>query len=339
MKRSTSGQVLISEKLQKNKAVLMVLGQVSISKTSNTVKQLANWFSGVDPKFRDDFELLELVQQAFKLFSKIPLGEIIQIGYQEDRELIGLEVMFSAFKCAFFTVTIRSSEAEYYEIDKNIERSVSSFHLKTYLFDIFKKQFKYRLSFIAKKLNIINPTKVLQHRPRLANFTNNFHLLKEIMKDYNMILKSPDNDYERDGAKLQEFEEKLGDFNSSKGVKFLELQRLLRPEADQEPQLNLDNSALNGRISVWSKNDLHRYFAKISQNERIQENYELDIKSKAKAKVKRQKEQQKNNESNMQLTGTSFNPTPALPFFVRKFSKPEQLRKTQLKSTHQSFFR
>lgn len=319
--------MLIDESSTNCKGALIYTGQVSIAKHSGTVKNLITWFECLEPKFRDDIELVELVDRGMSLFSRIPSNRTIQIGYQENRELSGVEMMFSSFKCGLFTVKVNSSESEYYEIDRGIERAANNFHLKGYLFETFKQQFKYRLDYIAKKLGIMNQAQLYVKKSRLSRMTMNSSLINKIERDNNRVVVAE----QQEVSKASQLEKEFGMYNIGKAELNLVLLKEKHPEADFPVEPTFSSSALNGRVTVWSKKDLIRFYQKeTKQNPSLGGDDMLAHKTAKPASnldLKRP--------SNFGKFYSPFNPTPELPFYVRNHSRPAT-KKTCIQTSWES---
>ena len=299
---------------------------MSITKSATSITNLLSWFDGLEPAFRDDVELVSLMEQAMKVFTRIPNACTVQIGYQENRELVGLELMFSAHKCGLFTVRVSGSDAEYYEIDRSIERAAHSYKLKSYLFDTFKQQLKYRLEYIAKKLAVTGKTQKFVKRSRLSRMTNNVTLINKIENDRNSHPKVENID----PTLTSDIEKEHGMYNKTAAQHYLEQFKQRRPEADFPKPIVFDVTDLNGRVKVWSKKDLIRFYQK-----EIEKNPELEVDNIFSQKTIYIKKLKSNiSPVSFNKSYSLFNPTPDLPFYVKNFQKPEKIKASIQNSWH-----
>ena len=308
----------------------MCSGQVSVKKRSNSIDSLISWFSSIDPAFREDMELLDLVQKAMRIFSKIPNGKEIAICYQEDRELIGTELIFSNFKAGLFTVTVTGSKVEYYQIDRSVEKAVHTYRLKELLFVNFKKQLEYRLEYLAKKMSIFNIQNGLTAHSKMEGMSKNIRLMTQLRKDDGKLAANSEFSFQR----REEFTAKYPYLDPSKDDHVIQLYRERRPEADQEPVPNFDNSALNGRVSIWSKHDLHKFYMKESKvNPDVTNYFGFGDKSKRKSLPKFEMKEKVNTSVDKQ---GSFHSTSSVPFFVKRFAKNREKQREQKASLDKS---
>lgn len=308
---------MVNENSYSNEALLMGSGTVSIKRTSNDAHHLAQWYKQIDPSFRDDFEIIELIQRAIRLFSSIPKGKEIIICFQEDGELLGLELIFSSYKAGFFTVEAMSHSLEYYSIDRQIERAVSSYRLKEILFTSFKHQLKHRLDYLAKKLAILNINKQKEVKSRVEKLAGNTRIIRHLRDDEDLIIPPP-----VDLQTKESFNKRFPYVNNDKDIEAIQLYKIKRPEADQDIEPNFDTSALNGRVSIWSKIDLFKFYMKEAKvNPEMSSFYGFASKNKRSTpKLKPLSQDQESQDSKMTSSAS-------LPFFVKRFAKTKQKKK------------
>lgn len=308
----------------------MYTGQVSIKRDSNTVQNVVNWFQMLDPSFKKDVELLELVQRALQLFKRIPKGKHIAICYQEGRELIGSELIFSNFKAGFFTVTATSSHVDYYVIDRSVEKAAKELKLKEPLFNHFKKQLTYRLDYLAKKLQIFNMAPVIQGQTKVARLSNSSVLARDLQLEERQRLASP----------ISTGNETIGDMfakiDKSVDEKVIQLYRKRRAEADN-PNVDhqYDTSALNGRVSVFCKSDLHNFYMKeLKIDPELTNYYAYATRGNKKSLPSLHGSESKQGSVDGK---SSLSQSTSMPFFVKRFSKQkEKMKEEKLKTSTKS---
>ena len=107
----------------------------------------------------------------------------VHVGYLEDEEIIGTELLFGSSKRALFTVRIISSEMKYYLLNNKIKATLHEFHLTDALFKNWLVLFNYRLQYLSGKLEIMKAT----HLPATieSRMTHNVHLQKKLLAEKN----------------------------------------------------------------------------------------------------------------------------------------------------------
>jgi hypothetical protein len=123
------------------------------------------------------------MQKAAEVLAKMGKHQQVHIGYQAGEELVATELLFGSSRRALFTVRVASPEVKYFLLSNKIKSMLHEFRLTDCLFKNWLLLFRYRLQYLAGKLEIMKAS----HAPVSlgSRITHNLYLQQKLEAEKN----------------------------------------------------------------------------------------------------------------------------------------------------------